>query len=95
MFILLLGKYQLQLSLYQQAAGQLYQATNLCENTVEKMLANKYYLKNQSRLIDSFTISTSVRQGPKEAFCYVEVCVKWMCVLGQRRKISFEIICLN
>ncbi len=94
-FILLLGKYQLQLNLYKQAASQLYQATNLCENIIEELLAGAHPLKSQSRLIDNFTISTSITPGPGQAFCYVEVCANWLCVLERNHKIKFETICLN
>mgnify|MGYP000860233145 CR=1 FL=1 len=93
-FTLLIFKYQLQVSLYQKAAEQLYTAVSLCEDVVEELWSGQRQPENDSKIISNFVLTTICTPGPLGAYHNVEVIVNWTNVLQQSQKISLDAICV-
>lgn len=91
----LLGKYQLQVSLYKKAAGQLHKATDLCSDRIEQIWAGRRKQVSKTEIVDEFKIMTSVLPGTSKAFNSIKVQVNWQSALGQVQKISMDAICVN
>lgn len=90
----ILGSYQLQIRLYKQLAVEIYQATNLSERVIEELWAGRRPLQPMAEVVDRFTITTNITQGPGEGLCNVQITIDWQTVLGKAQRLTMESICL-
>ena len=90
----LLGKYQLQVSLYKKAAGQLHRATDLCSDKIEQIWAGRRKQVPETEVVEEFEIKTSVLPGTSKAFNLINVQVNWQSALRQAQQVSMDAICV-